>query len=269
MKIKLLKNGLTTSGHSICALNFRHQSVIVKPKQAAQFFRRSLCTMMLGVGTLGMAGTAAATLMESIDSLEDGAKYRVLFVTSDKSTGASFEITDYNTFVTNLAANGEETKGLGLSWTAFASTSAVSAMTNTGILKTADSTVTMFNTNGEVVANSGAALWNESLNANIYYNENGTRQVGENIWTGINPGGQFPYTVLGGGVEAIVAWNSGTSSNRYWLRNGDESVSDSYSMYAASSVGTKGAANVPEPTTLAIFALGLLGLVSRRFKKQA
>jgi len=29
------------------------------------------------------------------------------------------------------------------------------------------------------------------------------------------------------------------------------------------------ATNVPEPSTLAIFALGMIGLASRRFKKQS
>jgi hypothetical protein len=39
--------------------------------------------------------------------------------------------------------------------------------------------------------------------------------------------------------------------------------------YLSSAIVTQGSANVPEPTTLAIFALGFLGLASRRFKKQA
>jgi hypothetical protein len=56
---------------------------------------------------------------------------------------------------------------------------------------------------------------------------------------------------------------SGSSNHMHggygaWFYNGDVSPS-----------GIAAAAAVPEPTTLAIFALGFLGLASRRFKKQA
>ena len=68
-----------------------------------------------------------------------------------------------------------------------------------------------------------------------------------------NYGGPAFWTLNGCDGEFAICFN----------RNGQSP------HYLSSAIVTQGAADVPEPTTLAIFALGLLGLASRHFKKQA
>jgi hypothetical protein len=62
--------------------------------------------MCISLGVLSVSGTASATLIESIAALEDGAMYRVLFVTNSKRDATSPDINDYNEFVSAAAING-------------------------------------------------------------------------------------------------------------------------------------------------------------------
>jgi len=56
-----------------------------------------------------------------------------------------------------------------------------------------------------------------------------------------------------------------------WRSNGkwNDWGTPASNIYIASVVEYNNSVDVPEPSTLAIFALGMMGLASRRFKKQA
>ncbi|MFT7052883.1 MAG: hypothetical protein ACJAU1_000433 [Psychromonas sp.] len=139
--------------------------------------------MMLIVGALSMTGTASATLIESIAALEEGAMYRVLFVTRDKTTAWEWDIDYYNTFVSNAAVSGSVTGSMGLTWKALASTGNMNAQDNSGVYIGDNSSITMFNTSGQIVATSGADLWSGVLDSQINYNEN-ANGLDTFVWTG-------------------------------------------------------------------------------------
>ena len=68
---------------------------------------------------------------------------------------------------------------------------------------------------------------------------------------------------------------SGVNSNAEWIwsRSGNDSHLDNDAYFSiaitATTATTVNTEQVPEPYTLAIFALGVIGLASRRFKKQS
>ena len=55
--------------------------------------------------------------------------------------------------------------------------------------------------------------------------------------------------------------------DHHWL-TGSEQQHNSTMLVRTASVVTSPTTSVPEPSTLAIFALGIMGLAARRFKKQ-
>lgn len=112
-------------------------------------------------------------LSDAIDALPDGTEYRVLTVTSTKSAATSNDIATYNTFVQDAAAAGSATAPLGLTWQALASTTSTNAVDNVGLSNTDTTPVVIFNTFGEVVATSGADLWDGVVSAFVAGTENG------------------------------------------------------------------------------------------------
>jgi hypothetical protein len=149
------------------------------------------------LGALSVSGTASATLIESIAALEEGAMYRVLFVTSGLTTAISTDIDDYNTFVSNATVSGSVTGSLELTWKALASTESKNAQDNTGISDGYNSLITMFNTRGQIVVSPGSDLWNGSLVNPISYDEYGRFATGS-VWTGTEIG-RNTDDYLGGG----------------------------------------------------------------------
>ncbi|MCJ8321967.1 MAG: PEP-CTERM sorting domain-containing protein [Colwellia sp.] len=73
-------------------------------------------------------------------------------------------------------------------------------------------------------------------------------------WNGPGATAVIAYDATGWGPHrAVAGWGNGNDMGS-WIFKADEPIT--------------GTANVPEPSTLAIFALGMIGLASRRFKKQ-
>jgi hypothetical protein len=71
------------------------------------------------------------------------------------------------------------------------------------------------------------------------------------------------FTLASGGILQIAV-----TSDNYWGGSADQL--GSFGEYTLTvSEGPVLVSEVPEPSTLAIFALGLMGLASRRFKKQS
>jgi hypothetical protein len=223
--------------------------------------------MCISLGVLSVTGTASATLIESIAALEEGARYRVLFTTSESTLATSTDIDYYNSFASNAAGSGSVTGGLGLTWKALASTPDMNARYNTGIFKYDSSMVTMFNTLGQIVASSGAELWSGSLDYPIGYSESG------DIYEGIAWTGSW-YT---GGTKGSLGGPSGRPTWARWTQQDDQSWSyddgsgfPSYiiPLVAVSSVSEKALTDVPEPGTTILLSLGLAGLSFARYRKQ-
>jgi hypothetical protein len=222
--------------------------------------------MCISLGVLSVSGTASATLIESIAALEEGAMYRVLFVTRDSTTAMSTDIDDYNTFVSNAAGSGSVTGSLGFTWKALASTSDVNAQDNTGVYASDYSMITMFNTNGQIVASLGGSdLWSGILYNPILYDENGIA-VSKGVWTGTSqtgetdtPLGGSPHTLFGLSQRADALWTARLYGGSFFDMR----------VYAVSSVSVKAMSNVPEPGTIILLSLGLAGLSFVRYVKQS
>jgi hypothetical protein len=223
--------------------------------------------MCISLTVLSLSGTASATLIESIAALEEGAMYRVLFVTSDSTlAGSSLDIDDHNTFVSNAAGTGSVTGSLGLTWKALASTNDRNAQVNTGIVNTDSSLITMFNTNGQIVASSGSDLWSSALLNPINFDEDGSRWD-TTVWTGTNTNGTNRSTV----DDNLATFGYSYFAFNWWVTNYfDSSTSNTIvkSLYAVSSVGTKALTDVPEPSSVILMLLGLAGLSFARYRKK-
>ena len=224
--------------------------------------------MCISLGVLSVSGTASATLIESIAALEEGAMYRVLFVTSTSTRATSSDIEFYNNFVSTAAVSGSVTGGLGLTWKALASTTGMNAQVNTGILTNDSSLVTLFNTFGEIVATSGLDLWDGNISAAIRSEENGRFAGTRYVWTGTHSNGNVNPDRTLGSSSAYAGANTRTSS--LWMKQSRAgNTSNQLSIYAVSSAAMKPVADVPEPGTAILLSLGLAGLSFARYRKQS
>jgi len=79
---------------------------------------------------------------------------------------------------------------------------------------------------------------------------------GGNEKIGSSSGHSFDYSYTSGAANAGQL-------------NGEVQVDQRWTVLALETFTMKQAASVPEPSTLAIFTLGMIGLASRRFKKQS
>lgn len=69
-------------------------------------------------------------------------------------------------------------------------------------------------------------------------------------------------------TASFIGLSAGSHSIKMGVADGGDSVLDSTVFIQAGSFSDIDTTSVPEPSTLAIFALGIIGLTSRRFKKQ-
>ncbi len=105
------------------------------------------------------------------------------------------------------------------------------------------------NASSSVSYNSFLTDIGSSIQTSTNYCDNTQTIVSDGLTTGVS-------TFSIGGCNEVIGGNSLVIS-----QNGVTSVAYEYTEYTNS-------AQVPEPSTLAIFALGIMGLASRRFKKQ-
>jgi hypothetical protein len=218
---------------------------------------RLLAALGLVTATLLTTGPASAALVDSIDALNPGDMYRVIFMTSTVGLGTSTDIGVYNQRVNDAASAGSVTNPLGLSWTALASTTAVNAQTNTGVSNADIAALSFFNTDGDLIATSGADLWSAPLLAAILYDENGVSTGNENdhylTWTGTDATGATSDPL--GGVN--VRSGDAAATDFHWMANAVNPNTFQRSLYGVSA----GVTVVPEPTTLPLVGLAVLGTV--------
>ena len=216
--------------------------------------------------TLLTTGTASASLTDAIGALGPGDMYRVIFMTSTTGKTESSDIGVYNQRVTDAAAAGSITSSLGLSWSALASTGAVNAQDNTGVFSTDNAAVSFFNTNGDLIATSGADLWDGTLLAAVLYDENGLgggNVLGNYVtWSGTDE--------LGGTLDPLggidVRYGFSDRTNQAWISNTTNPSNFNRSLYGVSEVTV-----VPIPAAAWLLGSGLvaLGAIARRRKMAA
>ena len=219
-----------------------------------------LASVLLALG-------AFPTLADVIPpNLPAGSEYELAFVTRNARNATSVYIADYNSFVTQEAA---QNSGLpqGVTWHAIASTA---GDLNTG-LGQADAnqnapftpSIPVYNTAGQLVANATAPLYGGALIDPIDYDQFGNFFM-TGVWTGSNTDGTTDFP-LGG--QSSYGWPDtgySTNTNSQWIHNGRDSQGGGAEFYALSSPITV----VPEPGTLALLAAGALVVATCAWRRR-
>jgi hypothetical protein len=217
---------------------------------------------LFGLLALGFAVEARAGIITPA-GLHSGDQFRIVFVTAGSHDAASTDISVYDAFVTSqatglttYAADPTQT----VLWQVIGSTATVSAISRIPL-----SSPAMFLPNGTMVANSGADMWDGTIDTYIDMTAQGVTlgHTSTNyVWSGTSPDG----TATTGSQLGSSGPNNGNFhefADTYWI-SGDRSHANTANQqfYAVSSVLT--VPGVPEPGAITLALMGLAGLVALR-----
>jgi hypothetical protein len=195
--------------------------------------------------------------------------YRLVFVTqANFPANAAASIAGFNTLVTNQANLNPTLANLGTTWTVIGSTASVDARDNTGTNPFVNGTgVAIYNTGGQIIANSNSDLWDGTLQNPVGFNQFGNSQLNM-VFTGSNSDG----TKVAGGELGNAQARFGTSgqADSMWIEF-TNNFPNALGLYAMSGVLYNGApmapAAVPEPSTFLLLGAGAIGLIGYRRRR--
>ena len=228
----------------------------------------------IAVALLTYSVSATATLIDALQNLQVGERYRVVFVTLATTNARSSDIGHYNEIAKGDAINGAVTGPLGLDWVAIGSTPFVNVDQNIGQRFNDNSVVNFFNTNGDLVGRSWSQLFNGTLDAFIAYDANG-RLIEDFlrnpvVWSGVNRSPGLGNGDIFGFGENSTSGNP-ASLGPQWLICCTETASQTnlHRLYGLSSLAEVQPLPepVPEPPTLALAStcLAMIVVVKKRY----
>ena len=224
-------------------------------------FCRTMCLAILFTSVLAGA-TAHAGIVVPM-GLNVGDKYYLTFVTQDWRDGSSANINDYNSFVQAQAAQNPALTGTneGVQWTAVASTSAVSAITNLGLLE-----YPVYLLDGTtLVAAGGSDYWDGTHSGPTNLSQFLTDRSAYRATTGSTQfGSAFPSRYLGNGGN--VRNGNPPDLGGTWASASEAQPDTPEPFYAVSQLLTVAPVNpVPEPSTIIVWSLMSLGAGGARW----
>ena len=226
---------------------------------------------MFAISCVAADTASAGPIISTPTGLNPGDHFRIAFVTTDKTTPLSSDITTYDSFVTS-EAGGATYNGQLISWQAIASTSAVNAIDHIGVTNDR-----VYLVDGTLVSqtDSTSGLWSGSLAHSISEDINSNVSPGL-VWTGtISSGHGAGGQELGSGNDFNGIWAGASSlSNAGWISFVTTDPLNSHLIYGISSEltvpggGGGGPAPVPEPSTAMLAVLGGVGLAIAACRKR-
>jgi hypothetical protein len=219
---------------------------------------RLAATLAFAVAALVPLAASAAPITVPT-GLSPGEQYRLAFLTSTTRDASSTSIADYNAFVTNVAGTVPELVALGTTWAVIGSTNPVSARDNTATNPLVDGPgVAIYLLNDTLLVDDYADLWDSTIDNPLDVNELGTPHPSNVVvWTGTLTNGASASSHLG---QAAVIYGVSDHTDHFWSSGGQLVNATPRPFYAISGILT-----VPEPSTAALLALGVLvSVVARR-----
>lgn len=197
-------------------------------------------------------GRAAVVL----PNLPAGSQYQLVFVTASSRGATSAAASDYNTFVTQQAA--QNTALPYATWRAVISTPTLNANQNAPT----SLSVPIYNTNGQLIATGSSDFWFPTHLAATNYDQFGLL-YNTSVWTGSNPDG----TAASPASASYTTFGTTTYTDRGWINDRtDRPDLAVHPVYALSSTITA----VPEPhlslVGTVVIGLVILGQVNRRVR---
>ena len=229
-------------------------------------------TRVVGPLLFSIAAAHAGSFLTVPPGLNPGDTYRLVFVSSETTDATSTDIGTYNSFVQDLADAVPALNTLGATWTAIVSTADVNAVDNISWQSATDS---VYGLDGTLVSDPGGPLFYDS-NDGHFDNAIPTDETGAPVtsgivvWTGTSRVGT---NTINGCCSAPLGSNdpfAGVtgSSNVYatWVSACCGANTNEHPVFAISSELTVPPADAPEPGTIALAAMGFLGIALRALK---
>jgi hypothetical protein len=214
--------------------------------------------------TFAVAPLAVSAAPITVPSgLNPGDQYRLAFVTSTTRDALSFNVADYNAFVTTVANSVPELAALGTTWSAIVSTLSVDARDNTGT-NPSSTGVPIYTVANTRIASNNSDLWDGTINNPLNVTEVAALLQGVDVvYTGTNSNG-IVFSNRNVGAPNVISGHANDTDFR-WVQGINLAASFGGNFYALSGVLT-----VPEPSTmlLACLAAAWLAVPSLRRRRK-
>ena len=222
-------------------------------------------TIHVGAVAFVLLAPVAAQAVPVPAGLAAGQGYRLAFLTSDRISATSSDISTYNNFVITEAAQNSALDGLG--WSAVVSTAQTSASDNVACSGCND--VPIYLVNDSELAASTTALFSTNLMRRFNADQFGFLNNSDYAWTGsTSSGGKKDGATLG---SIISSAGYPFSTNSHWIdpnfKNGSGVKLALYALSSEAFVASNNPAAVPEPATLALLGTG--GLVAAGVRRRS
>jgi hypothetical protein len=225
----------------------------------------SAIVLVVALGAWAAESAFAAPILTP-PGLNPGDEFRIVFISSQRRDATSSDISDYDTFIADLAAAAGLTSyfGVPVTWQALGSTSAVSALSRVPLASPA-----LYLLDGTKVADGGADLWDGTVDAAIVLSESLTNEDDSMVLTGTLADGSASATApLGGPASVLFGIALSGNLDADWVASNEVIFTIERSIYGVSSILTVPVPTAPEPAGLGLLLVSAAALAGRRWRSR-